>query len=249
VGGKRQLAGRLVDMIEAVPHSTYAEVFLGMGGVFLRRRLAPAAEVVNDLSGDVANLFRILQRHYVPLLDELRWRLTGREEFARLLAQEPETLTDLERAARFLYVQRLAFGGKVAGRTFGVSKGLPGRFDVQKLAPVLEAIHERLTGVIVERLPWETFLGRYDSRETLFYLDPPYDRSEGYYGAGMFSPDDHQRLAEALARISGRFILSINDTPRMRSVFGAFRVTEADLTYRVSGAPTTARELIVEGPS
>jgi DNA adenine methylase len=50
IGGKRQLADRLVALIERVPHETYAEPFIGMGGVFLRRRLAPKAEVINDLS-------------------------------------------------------------------------------------------------------------------------------------------------------------------------------------------------------
>ena len=46
IGGKRNLAGRLVELIETIPHTTYAEPFVGMGGVFLRRRMAPKAEVI-----------------------------------------------------------------------------------------------------------------------------------------------------------------------------------------------------------
>lgn len=174
LGGKKVLAGRLIDRIAGIPHETYVEPFVGMGGVFLRRPFRAKAEVINDLSTDVATLFRVLQRHYQALMDMLRWQITSREEFQRLLAMAPDTLTDLERAARFLYLQRLAFGGKVQGRNFGVSVGLPGRFDVGKLGPLLEAVHERLAGVVIERLPYHQLLPRYDRPGTLFYLDPPY---------------------------------------------------------------------------
>jgi DNA adenine methylase len=246
IGGKKQLAARLVDLIERVPHHTYAEPFVGMGGVFLRRRLAPKAEVVNDVSADVATLFRILQRHYVAFMDLLRYQLTSRREFERLLSIDPATLTDLERAARFLYLQRLAFGGKVAGRNFGVSPGLPGRFDVTKLAPALADLSERLAGVIIESLPFGEFITRYDGAGVLFYLDPPYYGGEGDYGPGVFDRASFARLAELLAGIKGAFILSINDTPEVRRIFSMFALEEVTLTYTISeGAATEARELIV----
>ncbi len=78
IGGKRNLARRLADRIEAIPHDLYAEPFVGMGGVFLARRRAAPIEVINDISTDVATLFRILQRHYQAFLDMLRWQLTSR---------------------------------------------------------------------------------------------------------------------------------------------------------------------------
>jgi DNA adenine methylase len=138
-----------------------------MGGVFLRREAAPPCEVINDINGDVACFYRILQRHYEPFMDMLKWRLTSREAFERLTATPPETLTDLERAARFLHLQRMGFGGKVAGRSFGISH-TPGRFDVTKRASVLEALHERLAGVTIERLPWRDMIERWDKPVVLF---------------------------------------------------------------------------------
>jgi DNA adenine methylase len=110
LSGKRNLAGRPTKLIDADRHETYVDVFHGMGGVFLRRTVRPRSEVINDISGDVANLFCVLQEHYPYLMDVLRWRLTSRSEFERLLALPPDRLTDLHRAARFLYVQRLSFG-------------------------------------------------------------------------------------------------------------------------------------------
>jgi DNA adenine methylase len=216
VGGKRHLARRICERIEAIDHDTYAEPFVGMGGVFFRRRSRPRSEVVNDLSADVVTLFRILQRHYQSFLDELKWRLSSRAEFDRLMATDPATLTDLERAARFLYLQRTAFGGKVVGRNFAMARNaLPSRFDLTKLVPMLEEVHDRLAGVTIERLPYADFIARYDAPTTLFYLDPPYWGGEGYYGSG-FSAADFEALRDLLGALEGRAIMSINDTPEVR---------------------------------
>ena len=245
IGGKRNLSRRLVALIDAQPHSLYAEPFVGMGGVFFRRTSRPGAEVINDISTDVATLFRILQRHYQPFLDMLRWRFASRAEFDRLLKVDPSTCTDLERAARFLYLQRNAFGGKVVGRHFGVSYGAPSKFRLSTLEPMLQDIHDRLDGVYIERLSYAAFLARYDRPGALFYLDPPYAGCEDDYGSDVFGKADFACLADMLGSISGKFVLSINDTPAIRSTFGRFDMAPVDLTYRLSGKATPARELII----
>lgn len=249
IGGKKKLSKMLVNRISRIPHETYAEPFVGMGGVFLRRPRAPRGEIINDRSGDVATFFRILQRHYVPFMDMLRWQFTGRQEFERLKASDPGTLTDLERAARFLYLQRTAFGGKVAGRNFGVDP-LGGRFNVTKLAPILDALHDRLAGVVIECLPWAEFIARYDRPATLFYLDPPYWGGENDYGSGMFDRSEFERMASVLRGLQGRFILSINDVPEIRKAFTGFTVKPVSLTYTVARSTNVhqARELIISGP-
>jgi DNA adenine methylase len=246
IGGKKQLAKAIVACIERIPHETYAEPFVGMGGVFLRRRRPAKGEIINDRSGDVATFFRILQRHYVPFMDLLKWQITGRQEFERLKASDPSTLTDLERAARFLYLQRTAFGGKVAGRNFGVDP-VRARFNVAKLAPMLDELHERLAGVTIECLPWPEFIARYDRPGTLFYLDPPYWGSEGDYGAGLFERSEYAHMAEVLRGLKGRFILSINDVPEIRKAFAGFALRPVRLIYSLSrsAAAHPARELII----
>ncbi|PZU56413.1 MAG: DNA methyltransferase [Sphingobium sp.] len=247
IGGKRTLSGRLVTMIARIDHRCYVEPFVGMGGVFFRRAHRPKAEVINDISADVTNLFRLLQRHFQQLLDVLKWQITSRAEFDRLMRVAPDTLTDLERAARFLYLQRLAFGGKVRGRSFGTQTTGSGRFDLTKLVPMLEDVHERLAGVVIERLPFEQLIPRYDRPGTLFYLDPPYWGCEDDYGTGVFSRADYERLSTLLEGIQGRFILSINDVPEIRDLFSWATIEAVDLSYRISGKATAARELIISG--
>jgi len=248
VGGKRALAKTLIEQIDATPHELYAEPFVGMGGVFFRRTRRPRKEVINDVSRDVANLFRLLQRHYQQLLDVLKWQVCSRAEFDRLMQVDAETLTDLERAARFLYLQRTAFGGQVARRNYGVTRTGPARFDLTKLVPLLEAAHDRLCGVDIECLSYGDLIARYDEPFTLFYLDPPYHGTEDYYGEDLFSEADYQRLRGLLEGIKGRFIMSINATDMIRDTFAGFEIEEVPVNYRLSGRVTPAKELIISGP-
>ena len=246
IGGKRVLAKTLVPMINAIPHGLYAEPFLGMGGVFFRRDRRPEVEAVNDYSRDVATFFRILQNHYQAFLDMLKWQVASRAEFERLLGMDPDRLTDLQRAARFLYLQRMSFGGKVAGRTFGISTTDPAKFDLTRLVPLLEAAHARLAGVYIECLPWRAFIDRWDRPHALFFVDPPYYGVEGYYGP-LFGRDEFEQLSERLRGLKGRFILTLNYVPEVRRIFGSAEIEAVSFNYTCSGKPTVGREVIVTG--
>lgn len=245
-GGKRNLARRICAIIDRTAHDGYAEPFVGMGGIFLRRSTRPKAEVINDISGDVAGFFRVLQEHYPYFIDMLRFRVTSRAEFDRLCALPPDRLTDLQRAARFLYLQRLAFGGKVRGRTFGVDSRGGARFNVSKIEPMLADIYDRLAGVVIEQLPFDQFIARYDRPGMLFYLDPPYFGCEGDYGAGVFDRADFARLAEQLGRARGKFLLSINDTPEVRDTFASFVMRPIETTYTIATAATGGGKCVGE---
>jgi DNA adenine methylase len=250
IGGKRNLSKRVCAIIGELPHDGYAEAFVGMGGIFLRRDRRPRVEVINDWSEDVVTFFRILQHHYVAFMDMLRFQVSSRAGFEKLRAMEPSSLTDLQRAARFLYLQRLAFGGKVAGRNFGVAAGSPARFDITKLGPMLEALWERLAGVVIERLHWSEFIARYDRPGMLFYLDPPYYGCEDDYGAGLFDRSEFDHMAEVLAHLRGRFLLSLGDRPEVRHIFRNFTMQQVETTYGIAGAGRSARasELLISGP-
>jgi DNA adenine methylase len=111
---------------------------------------------------------------------------------------------------------------------------------------VLEDVHERLAGVVIENLDWADFLQRYDRREALFYLDPPYYGNEGDYGDGVFSRSQFPLMAARLAGIEGRFVLSLNDRPEVREIFAAFRIIDVPLTYTLGGGQgKDVREVII----
>lgn len=245
LGGKRALARRISERIAATPHTRYVEPFVGMGGVFFRRPSRPKLEVINDVNRDVVTLFRILQRHYQQLLDVLKFQLYSRADFDRLRATPADQLTDLERAARFLYLQKIGFGGM--GRNFGVDYSRP-RWSLSKLEPMLEAVHERLEDVLIECLDFGTCIERYDSRPgALFYCDPPYWGHTDDYGKDIFSPADFERLRGLLDGLQGRFILSLNDRPEVREMFAGFEMEEVTLHYGAGGGQRPAKELIISG--
>ena len=234
LGGKFRLSKRIISKIEQIPHKIYAEPFVGMGGIFLRRTQIPKAEIINDINGELVNLYRIVRRYPNTLYKETEFMFASRQEFERLLKTQPETLTDIERAARFLYLQSVAFGGKVTDQAFGVSIDRPARFDFVKLNDRIRAVGERLASVTIERQDFETFIKRYDTKDTLFYLDPPYWGNETDYGKGVFTRADFERLRDCLTGIKGRFILSLNDTPQVKELFKNFTIEQTDVTYSIS---------------
>ena len=249
-GGKRSLARRIIARIEATPHSCYAEPFCGMAGVFLRRKLRPPVEILNDRNAEVVNLFRVVREHPEELTRQFDWVLSARAEFRRLLAVEAETLTDVQRAARFAYLQTLMFAGKPATLaspgTVSVSAFHHAKLTAARMRRLIGAAHTRLQGVHIECLDWAVFLRRHDKPFTLLYLDPPYWGHEQNYGKGLFGRDDFARMAALLRGLKGRFILSLNDRPAVRALFGEFAVEEIQTTYSANAKSTRrAGELLI----
>ncbi|WP_455480338.1 DNA adenine methylase [Bartonella sp. B12(2025)] len=246
IGGKRRLAKTVVKIIEEIPHNVYAEPFIGMGGIFFRRKLIPAAKIVNDRSGDVVNFFRVLQRHYQPFIDLLKFQISSRQEFQRLSRQDPKDLTDLERSVRFLYLQKLGFNGQVVNRTFCVGNDRSARFNYFKVEVLLEPLYRRLADVTIEHLDWSDFIRRYDRPNTLFYLDPPYFGVEHYYGKDLFKREDYQTMSALLAQLKGKFLLSLNDVPEIRKTFSQFQIKEVTTSYSCGSSNNAiAKELII----
>lgn len=99
---------------------------------------------------------------------------------------------------------------------------------------MLEAAHDRLSGVTIERLPWAAFIKRYDRTGTLFYLDPPYFGCENDYGKDMFERAEFDQMADMLRNLKGKFVLSLNDHEEVRRIFSGFRIDEAEVKYSIS---------------
>ena len=209
LGGKKNLAKRIIARVEATPHDCYAEPFCGMAGVFLRRTARPKAEILNDINGDIVNLYRVVREHPGELARQFDWTLGSRSEFRRLLEVPPATLTDVQRAARFAYLQNLRFAGKPSGTSVNFGPYYANRMRAPRMHRRIEIAHRRLQGVHIESLPWDVFIDRYDRPFTLFYIDPPYWGHEADYGKGLFARDDFARMAELLRGLKGRFILSL----------------------------------------
>jgi DNA adenine methylase len=127
-----------------------------------------------------------------------------------------ETLTDVQRAPRFYYLQHQCFGGRVQGQNWDTDTQAP-PVNLLRLEEQLSAAHLRLAGAYIERMDWRECIKRYDRPYTFFYLGPPYWQTEGY--AVPFPFAEYLAMAEVLRGLKGKAIPSINDHPSIREVF------------------------------
>lgn len=229
-GGKSRLASQLFPLFDT-GHRTYVEPFAGAAAMLFLRSQPAKAEVLNDINGDMVNLYRVVQHHLDEFVRQFRWQLVSRDEFDRLMESPPSTLTDIQRAARFFYLQKTCFGARVESRSFGVDPRAPARLNLLRIEEDLSQAHLRLARVTIENLPWQECLTRYDSAETFFFLDPPYWQTEGYGVA--FGLEQYHGLAAAMRALKGRALLTVNDHPTMREVFRGFRVKRLATRYTI----------------
>lgn len=240
MGGKRRLAKHILPLFPE--HDCYVEAFAGGAALFHKK--APAkVEVLNDVNGDLVNLYRVIQHHLEEFIRQFKWSLVSRQMFEWLKATNVETLTDIQRAARFYYLQKMAFGAKPTGQTFGTAPSAPPRLNLLRIEEELSRAHLRLSRAYIERLDWKAVIGKYDRAYTLFYLDPPYLQTEGY---GVdFGIEQYEAMADAARTIRGKMIVSINDHPAIRDIFSGLTIQGVDISYTVGKHSTPAKELII----
>lgn len=230
IGGKRRIADRLLSLFPR--HTCYVEPFAGAAAVFFAK--APSeVEVLNDVNGELVNLYRVVQHHLEEFVRQFKWALSSRTVYRWLQAQPTEPLTDIQRAARFYYLQVNAFGGKIEGQTFGTATTAPPGLNLLRLEEHLSAAHLRLAQVYIEHSSWRDCVERYDRAHTLFYMDPPYWQTEGY--GVPFALEQYVEMAKVMRSLKGRAVVSLNDHADMREVFAGFATETLDITYTVGG--------------
>jgi DNA adenine methylase len=241
LGGKRRLADTLLNRFPA--HSCYVEVFAGGAALYFLRHPAEV-EVINDINGELVNLYRVVKHHLEEFVRQFKWALSSREVFKWTQATPPQAMTDIQRAARFFYLQQHAFGGRVESQSWGTATTAPA-VNLLRLEENLSAAYLRLASTYIENLDWQQCIKKYDRPHTFFYLDPPYWETEGY---GVDFPfEQYEQMAQLLGQIQGKAMISLNDHPDIRRIFNAFQMETAEINYTVGGgarqAPRT--ELII----
>lgn len=242
IGGKRRLVKKILPLFPE--HQCYVEPFAGGAAMFFMRPKPAKVEVINDINSELVNLYRVVQHHLEELMRQFKWSLVSREMFKWLQLTDVRTLTDIQRASRFFYLQHMAFGAKVDSQTFGTATTTRPGLNLLRIEENLSAAHLRLAQVFVENLPWLDLIKKYDRAHTLFFLDPPYWETEGY-GVG-FEWHEYEQIAESLTSMKGKAILTVNNHPDMAKLFRRFRIVEEQITYTVGGGKgKKASELII----
>lgn len=217
-GGKGVLARKIVSLFPA--HHCYVEPFCGGASCLFAKPPSPV-EVINDLNSDIVNFFRVLRdpQRFEQFYGLASLTPYSREEFYRFRtdwrAGWSQCPSDVVRAYRWYMMARMSFSGEFGGSWgYSVTTSRRGMANAVSqwlsILDMLPAISERMRRVQVEHGDWRTMLHRYDTPDTLFYVDPPYVKSTRRSGKYAHEMDDdaHQELVEMLRCIKGGVLLS-----------------------------------------
>ena len=241
IGGKRRLAKHILPLISSF-HTCYVEPFAGAAAILFAKQPSDV-EVLNDVNGELVNLYRVVQHHLEEFCRQFKHALVSRQIFEWEQMKVPDTLTDIQRAARFYYLLKLSFGARVDGQHFGTATTSPPRLNLLRIEEELSMAHLRLASVTIEHLDWADCFMRYDSPHTLVFMDPPYWETEGY---GVDFPlDQYEMIAKLMARMAGRALLTVNDHPEMRRVFAQFPMQTVGIKYTVGGGGGVDRQELI----
>lgn len=217
-GGKWKLAPWIISHMS--PHRVYVEPFGGGGSVLLRKPRS-YAEVYNDRWQTVVDVFRVLRDP--DLAEQLREQLEmtpfARDEFAATAHADSDSL--VERARKTILRSFAGFGSASTNGAYSTGfransnrSGTTPAHDWRNYPQHIPAFVDRLRGVVVENMDAAELIRRHDSRETLFYVDPPYPHATRNMARGnsVYAEDmtdaDHESLAEVLRGVLGMVLLS-----------------------------------------
>lgn len=244
-GGKRYLRETIISMFPT-DYKAYTEVFAGGLWVLFGKPIS-TYEIVNDIYKDLVNFWQVCQVAPDELKESINQDLVARYFFhlyKRKLKTERETLSNVDRAKMFYYVLKTSFNGQ--GGHFACNRK-PG-INLKEIDRIIDEAHERLKGVVIENLDYQTFLERYDKPDVFHYLDPPYHCNGGKRYEYSFVDDDFVKLSLKLHTLRGRFALSINDDLFIRELFRDFRIEVVDTRYSTrkdQGSVKRAKELVI----
>lgn len=225
VGGKSKLRNTIIEMIPN--HTCYVELFFGAGWVYFGKEESKV-EVINDIDSELVNLFKTIKYHSPEIERLLQYEFSGRDIFEEYKNCSIEYLTEIHRAIRFLYLITQSFAGK--GKVYGY--GTTKKPSQHIFKEVLGEISERLKNTYVENSSFEKIIDKYDREHSFFFCDPPYFETSGY--DNKFGEEEHIMLLDKLKNLKGKFLLTINDNPKVREWYKDFNIKEVEVNYSVS---------------
>lgn len=239
--GKKRISRRLAAMLPA--HKTYVEPFAGSAAVLFAKEPAEV-EVINDADPEIADAYRLLKKLSASDMARLRkmpW-VGDEKRYKSLLDAKPTG--DIQRLHRFLYLTHFSYG-KMRGRSFSPSvSGIEAKTmnRVEQFAP-------RLKRVNVYSGDYEKVVRKYDSKDTVFFLDPPYPGYDVNVGESKF---DEERFFELIKSLKGKFLITYGirgKFPQMVKKAGFWvkriRTPRTIANMRGVGGPSILTQLLV----
>ena len=250
-GGKRQL---LTEIKRRMPkeYGGYYEPFVGGGAIFFGTLHAPA--LISDTNQELINCYKIVRDQVEDLIVDLAKHENSEEYFYSIRAIQPAALSRVERASRFIYLNRTCFNGLYRVNRKGQFNVPYGRYKNPALIPAdkLRAANTNLQGVEVEFADYRK-VARMAETGDFIYLDPPYIPLSGYadfkrYTSDIFGIEQHREMAALLGELDEKgvkFMVSNSDTPLSRELYRDWNI-DAVVARRLINCDATKREGALE---
>ena len=233
-GGKGQLLSQLTPLFPTT-FGHYFEPFLGGGAVFFS--LQPLSAVLSDISSELVNVYLVVRDSAEELIGQLSPHKNESEHYYRVRAQDPKTLSQLERAARLIFLNKTCYNGLYRVNRKGQFNVPFGRYanpticDERQLGAASRALH----GAEITQGDFATMLQRARQNDFI-YLDPPFHplsqtASFTSYAQDGFDEDAQRRLAQTLRNLDARgclWLLSNSDTPFIRELYQGFAIARLE---------------------
>jgi len=235
VGGKGRLVNTLLPLFPS--HKGYVEVFGGSAVVLLNKKPSKW-EVLNDFDGNLVNFWKVVQQDKDEFIQAFEYEVVSRERFNEY-KEKYKTGTykdEIDRAKVFYYIVKSGFGGDMMYPVFGTAKDR-NRLRLEQIEQDINDAYMRIQKVTIENRSFEKIIQTYDSKDTLFFLDPPYRKTK-QYKTGAFTDEHYKTLRDLLAESKGDWLVTINDDPYIRDLFKAFHIQEHGVPYSISKSNT-----------
>ena len=226
-GGKWLLAPWIIQHFPE--HRCYVEPFGGGASVLLRKSRS-YAEVYNDLDSELCNLFRVLRECGSELAQQLELTPFARAEFVKSHDQSGNAI---EQARRTVVRSFMGFGSNSHNKPTGFRSnsnrsGTTPAHDWANYPKNLQALIERLQGVVIENRDAVEVMTQHDTEDTLHYVDPPYvpeTRDKGLDYRHEMTIDQHVALSASLKSMQGSVLVSGYNSELYNDLYaGWFRV-------------------------
>ena len=240
IGGKSKI-GKWIVPFYPEDMETYVETFGGMFWCFFNMDLTKYPNlkrvVYNDFNKLNYNLFQCVQNPELLLtaINNIPCQEFGvfptpdiyREQFIRFQSEIfadnfSVKAYDYEVAAKYAYVLSQVFSGSKPEKSSFID--LKGKYKSKYLTfrdklSKPDWVEHFVKITEIENMDFADVITKYDSPTTYIYLDPPYWKTENYYSNHDFDRKDHERLANVLHGVQGKFSLSYYDFELLHTWF------------------------------
>ena len=235
VGSKRLMRSRLYPLFP--PHSIYVEPFVG-GGSVLFGKPPTETEIINDLDRDIINIYKDIRRVGADTIRDFKFPC-GKSTFTKIKNSSPSNPRD--RLYRNLYLSTRSFGSN--RQSYMGTSCIPSERTANRVRQDITRYKERLSNVLMLNKDFASVIQDYDSKDTFFYLDPPYSQSDPTWGyKHMVDPAD---VLRAVNGIKGKFLLSYDDSPIVRSTFKKYNIKRIQTRYSLGKSRGVKKELLI----